>query len=311
MNRNQINELNMFDAVEQLLLANAIIWNPNPAMTAAITTFVSHLSAINAHDTVQKTSTKGTTISKKNAKTDMAMAAVAVANAGKAYASATGNPVLFDDMKHTKTEILEASDTDADDICQNIHDNLLPYIANTAAYGATNASLTNLQNLINTYSALIGKPALQKSIITNATLTLVQNFSANNALLKNQLDTLMVQYQISHPSFYNQYKAVRVINDIGHRHSVILHGFIYTSNNEALAGAAVTIIDDKTHKKITNASGEYKLTRLHPGTFTITVSAQGFVTQTKNITVSENGTVNNDFIMLAAIGTPGNNNPSE
>lgn len=37
MNRNQINELNMFDALEQFLLANAIIWNPNPAMTAAIT----------------------------------------------------------------------------------------------------------------------------------------------------------------------------------------------------------------------------------------------------------------------------------
>lgn len=311
MNRHQINELNMYDAVEQLLLANAIIWNPNPAMTAAIQTFVSHLSAINANDTVQKTSSKGTTISKNTSKADMALAAISVANAGKAYASATGNAVLFDQMNKKKSDIMLAADTDADDICQNIHDDLQPYIANTTAYGATTASLTNLQSLIGAYSAMIGKPALQKSIVANATISLVQHFAAINALLKNQLDPLMAQYQNSNAVFYNQYQSVRVINDIGHRHSVILHGFVYTSNDQALTGATVKVLDSTTHQKLTNATGEYKFSRLHTGAFTITVSAPGYITQTKNITVSENGTVNNDFIMIATVGTPNNNNPSE
>ena len=302
MTRHQINELNMYDAVEQLLNANTAIWSSNTAMSATVATFISHINAINANDTAQKTSSIGTTQTKETAQMAMAVAAVAVANAGKAYATATGNQVLFDAMNHTKTEIKEASDTDADDICQNIHDNLLPYIANTAAYGATTASLTNLQNLINTYSSMIGKPALQKSIVVNATLTLLQHFAAVNALLKNQLDTLMAQYQTSNAVFYNQYTSVRTINDIGHRHSVIITGFIYDNHSHALVGASVSLSGGATHHKITNATGEYKFTRLHPGSFTITVIASGFVTQTKNITVSANGTVHTDFTMVAVAG---------
>ena len=307
MNRHQINELNMYDAVEQLFNANTGIWSTNTAVSATFTTFTSHVNAINANDTVQKTSSIGTTVSKSNAQTAMAIAAVSVANAGKAYATATGNSVLFDAMNHTKSEIMQASDTDADDICQNIHDNITPYIANTTAYGATAASLTNLQNLINTYSGLIGKPQLQKSIVSNATITLAQHFSASNALLKNQLDALMVQYQSINAVFYNQYTAVRVINDIGHRHSVILEGFIYDNNHHALAAAKVELTGDALHKKITDATGKYKFTRLHPGNYTFTIVAANFVTQTKNITVTANGTVHDDFTMVPTIPNPNPN----
>lgn len=312
MNRHQINELNMYDAVEQLFNANTAVWSSNTAVSATFATFTSHVNAINANDTVQKTSSIGTTQTKETAKQNMAIAAVAVANAGKSYATATSNQVLFDAMNHTKAAIIKASDTDADDICQNIHDNINPYIANTAAYGATAASLTNLQNLINAYSALIGKPQLQKSIVANATITLAQHFSAANALLKNQLDPLIAQFQTSNAVFYNQYQEVRVINDIGHRHTVTLAGFIYDHNNHAISGATVTLSGGASHQKITNATGEYKFTRLHIGSFTLIVSANGYATQTKNISVAQNETVHTDFTMVATGGggTTNNNNPA-
>jgi len=302
MNRHQINELNMYDSVEQLFNADTAIWSSNAAVSATFATFTSHVNAINANDTVQKTSSIGTTQTKETAKTAMAIAAVALANAGKAYATATGNQVLFDAMNHGKNEIVKASDTDADDICQNIHDSAAPYITNMAAYGATSASLTNLQNLINAYSALIGKPALQKSIVTNATITLAQHFAAANALLKNQLDPLMAQYQTSNAVFYNQYNGVRVINDIGHRHTVTLTGFIYDTHSHALTGASVTLSGAASHHKITDATGQYKFTRLHTGNYILTVTANGFVTQTKNISVTQNEMVHTDFTMVATGG---------
>lgn len=307
MNRHQINELNMYDAVEQLLNANTGIWSSNAAMSATVSTFISHVNAINANDTVQKTSSIGTTQTKETAKFNMAMSAIAVANAGKSYATATSNQVLFDAMNHAKNEILKASDTDADDISQNIHDNIQPYIANTVAYGATATSLTNLQNLITAFSALIGKPALQKSIVANATLTLAQHFSAANALLKNQLDGLMTQYQTPNAVFYNQYHSVRVINDIGHRHTVTFTGFIYDNHGHAITGANVALSGHASHHKITNATGEYKFTRLHTGSFTLTIIANGFATQTKNITVTVNETLHNDFTMVANPTPPPNN----
>ena len=298
MKRNQINELNMYEAVEQLLNANTSVWSSNVVVSNSIATFTSHVNAINANDTAQKTSSKGTTVSKNNARLGMAMVAIAVANAGKAYANDTGNVVLFDAMNHSKTEIVGATDTDADDICQNIHDNLLPYIGSTAAYGATAVDLTNLQNLINTYSGLIGKPALQKSIVTNATITLVQHFSAINALLKKQLDPLMEQYKTSNAVFYNQYHGVREINDIGHRHTVTITGFIYDNTNHALAGATVHLAPSSSITKITKATGQYKFTRLHTGAFTLTVTAPGFVSQTKNLTITENKTEHIDFTLV-------------
>ena len=56
------------------------------------------------------------------------------------------------------------------------------------------------------------------------------------------------------------------------------------------------------HHKTTNATGEYKFTRLHPGSFVVTVSASGFVTQTKTINVTANGTENTDITMVAVAG---------
>lgn len=308
MNNRQINHLNMYDAVEQVLntTAFAAIWNLNPVMVTAVGTFTGHLSAINANDTVQKTSSAGTTQTKDAAQKAMAKAAVKACNAGRAYATIAGNTVLFDQMSHTVSEITNAPDTDADDICQNIHDNLNPYIALMGTgYGATATTQTALQNLINTYSGMIGKTAVQKAIVADATLTLEQHFTAEDAVLKNSLDTLMEQYELTNASFYNQYHSARVIHDIGHRKTVILEGFIYNAAGHAISGALVELTGDATHHKTTDATGGYKFTRLHIGTYTIKVSAAGYVTQSKTIVVKENGTVDTDFTMVAVGGTTG------
>src|SRR5665213_445012 len=274
MNNRQINHLNMYDAVEQVLDTTAFtaIWNPNPAMVTAVGTFMGHLNSINANDTVQKTSSVGTTQTKDEAQLAMAKAAVKTCNAGRAYATVIGNTMLFDQMNHTVSEITKAADTDADDICQNIHDNLNPFIASMGTgYGATATTQTALQNLINTYSGMMGKTVAIKAVVVDATLTLEQHFTAEDAVLKNSLDTLMEQYETSNSSFYNQYHSARVIHDLGHRKSVILEGFIYNAAGHAIAGAIVSLTPTlsqgeggvASHHKITDATGHYKFLRLH------------------------------------------------
>jgi hypothetical protein len=65
----------------------------------------------------------------------------------------------------------------------------------------------------------------------------------------------------------------------------------------------VELTGDAKHHKTTDATGHYKFTRLHPGTYTITVSRTGYATQTKTIVVKENGTVDTDFTLVAATGS--------
>lgn len=297
----QTNKLNMYDAVSQFLTSNNAVWSGNTAISAMVTSFNGHLTAINSSDAAQKTITAGITQSKEAAKTAMANAAMTIANAGKAYANAIGNIALAANFNVAISDIKQAKDTDADDICQNIHDALNPFIANTAPYGATAAMQTTLQNAIVAFSALIGKPRSQKSISVNATLNIAQHFEAADALLKNQLDPIMGQFETTNTAFYNQYKTVRVIVDSGKHHTVILSGFVYDKENNALVNAAVEITGSATGQKVTGATGQYKFLHLHPGSYTITVNAGGFTKQTKTVTVTENGTVQTDFTMVPAV----------
>ncbi|HEX7413169.1 MAG TPA: hypothetical protein VF411_03905, partial [Bacteroidia bacterium] len=93
MTSRQTNQLNMYEAVEQVLNtpANTTIWSANGAMSAAVSTFMSHLSSIHSNGTAQRTSTIGTTVTKESSKLAMAKAAIKAANAGKAYATVIGD----------------------------------------------------------------------------------------------------------------------------------------------------------------------------------------------------------------------------
>lgn len=311
MNNKQTNTLNMYDAVSQFLNTYNAVWSGNATIAGMVTTFNSHISALNASDMAQKTITKGITQTKKQAKITMANAAMVIAKAGKAYASATNNITLAASFNYSFSDIKEAKDTDADDICQSMYNALQPFIANTAAYGASAASLTTLQSAINTFSALIGKPRSQQTVIINATLTIAQRFDAANTLLKDQLDPIMEQYKTMNAPFYNQYKAVRVIVDAGKHHTVILRGFIYNATtNFAVENATVKITGAAINDKLTDNTGIYKFVRLQPGDYTITVSAAGFGTQTKNLSVKQNGVVETDFKMVPVINTNSNTNNS-
>jgi hypothetical protein len=299
MNKEQSNTLNMYDAVSQFLNTYNAVWSGNSTIAGMVTAFNGHISVLNASDMAQKTITKGITETKKQAKLTMANAAMVIAKAGKAYASATNNLTLAANFNYSLSDIKEARDTDADDICQNIHDALQPFIASTSAYGANAASQTALQNAINAFSGLIGKPRSQQTIIINATLTIAQHFDAANALLKDQLDPIMAQYKTVNAPFYNQYNAARVIVDIGKHHTVILRGFIYNSTTSIpIENATVKITGSSANEKITDATGIYKFVRLHPGDYTISVYAEGYGTQTKNLSVKQNGVIDTDFKMI-------------
>jgi len=301
MNQGQSNKLNMFEATSQLLESNDTIWNSNSVISTVVSAFDAHIDALNGSDQAQKTSTKGITETKAQAKMAMVNATMTLVNAGKAFASATSNTTLKNAMSHSKTEILHAIDTDADDICQNIHDALSPttIITGLAPYGADANALQTQQTAINTFSALIGTPRATKAISMNATINIDQHFDDATTLLKDQLDPLMEQYQSSEAEFYNEYKAVRVIQNIGHRHTVILDGFIYNGTHASISGATVVLSGDAKHQKITDETGAYKFTRLHPGNYTIKVSAPGYATQTLAVEIAANGHFENDFVLIA------------
>ncbi len=311
MTRDQINKLNMLEAVDQVLTAYNGTWSGNTAVSATVTSYRGHLTTINNNDTVQKTSTVGVTENKTQLKQAMADAAMKVANAGMAYAHANNNTVLFNAMNHSENEIMHASDTDADDICQNIHDGYASYTTLAAAYGAGATENTALQNAINTYSGQIGKPKQIETLSINATETLVKEFTEVMALLENQLTTILFQYKATNAQFYNQFIAAKIIEDIGHRKTVVFGGHTYDSHGSPLPGVLMTLHGtDNTGKvinvhKTTDANGHYHFTRQHTGNYVLTPSLSGYTGTAKTIAVTENKTITTDFTLTGGTTTGG------
>ena len=73
-------------------------------------------------------------------------------------------------------------------------------------------------------------------------------------------------------------------------------GFVsdYTNANTAIAGATVTL-NTKGITKTTGSDGRFEFTDLEPGTYSISVSANNFQANTKQVTVYAAQTVNCDF----------------
>jgi hypothetical protein len=256
---------------------------------------------------VQQTGTAGATITKNQAKDNMASLAYAAACAGKAYAHSINNGALLNAMNISKTDILSGPDNLADDKASNIYNALLPLVANLSSFGATTASLAALQTSITAFSIFLGQTQQQSSVGIAATNTLAGHFTDQNDSLNNYLDPLMVQYAISNPTFYNQYNENRAIQNMGHRKTLVITGFI--SNNQTPAQTLPHVLITLTgtdslgntvnKSKHTDASGHYRFTRLHIGSYTITPSLSGFTTTPKTSSVTETQVINNDFVMVS------------
>ncbi len=305
MDKNQSNAFNMFKAILVVLNSFPTVWNSNATINAVVIAFQNLVNGLVSSEQNQRTGTVGVTLSKGQTLDALINIALAVADAGYAYAVSVSNMTLKQSCTLGRSTLARAKDVDVIALCQNVHDAVNPFAASLTTYGATSATIINLQNAINAFSSITGQPANARAAVRVATESIATQVTAGKKMLSEQLDPLMTQFKTSQPVFYEQYFAAREISNIGHRKTVILKGIIYTGSNVPIMNADVKLSGIATRKKITGADGVYKMTRLHVGTYTLTVSVTGFITQTKTLTVTQNGTVTTNFVLVASTGGGG------
>ncbi|GAA4310562.1 TonB-dependent receptor [Mucilaginibacter gynuensis] len=76
-----------------------------------------------------------------------------------------------------------------------------------------------------------------------------------------------------------------------------IKGRVTTANNETAASVNITLNGDKQHATSTNDEGSYILTRIAPGTYTLTAKLIGLGTQEKQVTVNSGETLVIDFVL--------------
>jgi len=305
MNQKQLDHLNMYDAVLLTLNSNSSTWSSNTAVSAVVTAAQAQVAAINNAQIGQINNSKAFTINKENLKNNLVALALLHADAGRSYATSIGNTVLQQELKTTKTKLFYLTDGQLAPYCQNIYNFVNPLVGSLASYGVTAATLAALQSAINVFLASVGQPHSIRSGAVAYTISIEEQITALNILMKEQLDPLLTQYKTSHAIFHTQYLTDRKLPHTGHRTTVTIVGQIDDASGQPIKNAHVSLVNTTRKRKVTKVDGLYKFARLKPGSYTLSIIANGYVVQTKTITISVPQTVRQNFFMVVTTGGGG------
>ena len=274
MNTKQEAKLNMYRATEKHCDDNALIIAAVPAFQTASTISKAIADIINITQ-LKDVALTGITIDKSNSKQTLCQIAADMAGIISAFASATSNNTLKQEVNFPVSKLLKTRDDELAPRCQNIHAKAVANLAALADYGITAAMLTGLQTAINNYSAETPKPrtALSQRKTYNANLAVL--FKETDAILRDQLDKLVMTFKTSNPDFIKTFESNRIIIDPASTATQLKGVITNKSDDNPIKGATITIVElSKT--ATTNFAGEYSFKPVANGTYTVTVTATGF-----------------------------------
>ena len=297
MNQKQLDHLNMYDAVSINLTNNHALYSANITVSAVVSAYQTQVAGLAALQIGQINNSKGISMSKEQVKANLINLTLAHADAGRAYAASIEDVPLKENLKLSKTILERMPDAELVPACQNIYNLVNSLVASLGNYGVNAASLLALQTASSSFGALVGKPKTARSSAKAYTISIEQQLAAIKVFVEEQLDPIMTQFKITQPVFYNSYLADRKLQPAGHRTTVSIAGIISGATNLPISKAQVVLLDTNRKKQITNANGKYKFVRLPVGSYTITVTVNGMVMQTKTIHVSVPQTITLNFTM--------------
>jgi hypothetical protein len=306
MNKDQTQKVNMIDTTMAVLnmAVNKTLWTANTAFTNAVTSVSSNMSTLNLSDSTRLASSAPFTETKGQAKVNLIAETLLHAAAGKGYATSVGNTAMKSICSIAESTLIGTKDADLGNLCMNIYTAVQPNIAAMGSWNVNATTLATFNTDITTFSSLVGTPLAQISTQNAAAATIDAQIVTITGILENTIDTLMVQFKTSHAAFYDAYVSARVIHSTGVHHSTTFAGNVYTAAGAALANMKVelSLSGNELRKHFTDTSGHYRFTRLHLGTYALTVSGAGYVTQTKSFTINTLQSVDTNFTMVATGG---------
>ena len=287
MNAKQEAKLNMFRATQKHCNDNPAIVATVPAFATTLTAFNSKVSAIISTAQQEDLVTKGIAVDKSVAKKTLCQLAADVAAPIFAFASASANNTLKQEVNFSFSDLFKTKDDILAPRCQNFKDLGTANLAALAPYGLTAASLTALQTTIDGYQAKVPTPrnssAQKKTIREN----LKKLIAEAGTVLKEQMDKTVVGFKSAHPDFVSTYKANRVIIDPG-KTATTLKGVILNSQDKSPVSGATIVVVETGNKTSSDEIGAYEIKPLPAGIYTINISAPKYTDKIeKEVTVKQ------------------------
>lgn len=201
----------MFGSVVTVLDENSALVSSLSGLAAAQERFKSGQLIINQNRQVQEAKTTGLTMNKKVKREKLVQTITLFAAALKGYAVAVNDEDLKAKADYTPSNLLRVADSVMYDIGMLLYGMAFSHKDDMVRYFIGDAELKGMEKLLSEFILAIPKKRVATSLSKTSTDNLESVFAAQDKLLREEMDVLMLLFQVSHPDFYNSYKNARAI----------------------------------------------------------------------------------------------------
>ncbi|MBI5217217.1 MAG: hypothetical protein HY960_15800 [Ignavibacteriae bacterium] len=215
MDKILINKISMYQAVISILLANIAKTVSIKPFASAIQLLTELVTSISGKSSEINSVVAGKAPVKNAMETSLIETTLSIAAAIYSYADDVGNIELKSKSKLSKSVLNKVRDQDLILKVKSIRDLALEHQAALVDYDVPAEDITAFEQLVDAYSS--AKTAIVTGISqrTGARKTQAQIIKETDALLKEKIDKYMLRLKKNHSQFYEEYKAARIIRDLG------------------------------------------------------------------------------------------------
>jgi len=271
MTNRENNTFRMYLAVQAVIAKFALIWAGLISMDTASKLFNDQVTQLKVYLALQRSIITGYTKTKKKLRKTMATAAMITCRKVRSYAAEKDDDTNMDKLKISFSRLMNTTAADALSDCENILilAKAVP-VADMAKIGLSALEISELQAAVDAFALFIATPRVEIGSRSKSTEGVNTYFKLISATLKDRIDNIMANYQLTEPEFYGEYFEARKIVDL-QRHTVI-EGNVTDENGVDLKKVKVTIIGkDKitdevveVFEEMTDKDGNYAKSIINP-----------------------------------------------
>jgi len=257
------------------LKENESITNGLPAFREAYEQAMATLGAIEAADGLRQDKSVAITAAKRQFREGIARQAMTIAAALVSYATAKNDQRLREAMQFSKKELFSATDTRLGTYAANILAAAQAASADLKAYGIGEETLVAFKANVDQHVDTVNLPRNRQAERKQAGQQIIDGLNQLRDQLKNRLDKLMLQYETSHPEFFQRYMEKRQIINPARRKTAVEGMVTDAVSNTGLGDVQVTV-ENTELVTTTLKDGSFELRTPQLSSFVVVFSKKGY-----------------------------------
>lgn len=279
MEKYQIDQLDMLYAVENHFDDNPTPWAGKVPIEDTLDLLKTKIGEIGAQYAVQLLNTTGVTKAKSAVRLALEEIAYTVSSALTAFAGVSGNDELYDKSYIPESSYTLFKDAELLGNCVNIKILAENNVLDLGAFEIDATVLSNFGNLITDFSNINKNPTEAIAIRKKATDKIAELLPEGIDLLTRRMDHLMVGLKATQPDFVAVYFNVRNVVNTGAQVRSLTTLCLDSVTLAPLQEVTLNIVS-LNQERVSPASGFNVFQNVAAGSYELSASRGGYVTQT-------------------------------